>query len=95
MISNCQRFAEALTARGYTLAHTSCSAPCCHSASVHASPSHFVQTFCSLATVHRYTLVSGGTENHLMLVDLRPNGIDGARVESVLEATTPSLKPPA
>ena len=32
-----------------------------------------------------YSLVSGGTENHLMLVDLRPNGVDGARVESVLE----------
>ena len=35
-----------------------------------------------------YTLVSGGTENHLMLVDLRPSGIDGARVESVLEAAS-------
>jgi len=32
-----------------------------------------------------YSLVSGGTENHLMLVDLKPAGVDGARVESVLE----------
>uniref|UniRef100_A0A8C7PVP7 Serine hydroxymethyltransferase n=1 Tax=Oncorhynchus mykiss TaxID=8022 RepID=A0A8C7PVP7_ONCMY len=32
-----------------------------------------------------YTLVSGGTENHLVLVDLRPKGIDGARAERVLE----------
>nr|CAB3266059.1 serine hydroxymethyltransferase, mitochondrial [Phallusia mammillata] len=32
-----------------------------------------------------YTLVSGGTDNHLVLVDLRPKGIDGARVEKVLE----------
>ncbi|XP_004070395.2 serine hydroxymethyltransferase, mitochondrial [Oryzias latipes] len=32
-----------------------------------------------------YTLVSGGTDNHLVLVDLRPRGIDGARVERVLE----------
>ena len=32
-----------------------------------------------------YTLVSGGTENHLILADLKPSGIDGARVESVLE----------
>ncbi|XP_041371487.1 serine hydroxymethyltransferase, mitochondrial-like [Gigantopelta aegis] len=32
-----------------------------------------------------YTVVSGGTDNHLVLVDLRPKGTDGARVERVLE----------
>jgi glycine hydroxymethyltransferase len=32
-----------------------------------------------------YTLVSGGTENHLILADLKPQGIDGGRVERVLE----------
>lgn len=32
-----------------------------------------------------YTLVSGGTDNHLVLLDLKPQGIDGARVERVLE----------
>ena len=32
-----------------------------------------------------YKLVSGGTDNHLMLCDLRPKGIDGARVETVLD----------
>jgi glycine hydroxymethyltransferase len=32
-----------------------------------------------------YTLVSGGTDNHLILIDLKPNKIDGARVETVLE----------
>lgn len=32
-----------------------------------------------------YSLVSGGTDNHLVLVDLRPKGIDGARVEKVLD----------
>ncbi|KAL7266260.1 Cytochrome B translational activator protein cbs2 [Rhizina undulata] len=32
-----------------------------------------------------YTIVSGGTDNHLVLVDLKPQGIDGARVERVLE----------
>jgi glycine hydroxymethyltransferase len=31
------------------------------------------------------TLVSGGTDNHLVLVDLRPAGLDGARVERVCE----------
>jgi len=33
----------------------------------------------------KYTLVSGGTDNHLFLLDLRPLGIDGARVDSLLE----------
>ncbi|KAG6786378.1 hypothetical protein POTOM_007978 [Populus tomentosa] len=32
-----------------------------------------------------YELVSGGTENHLVLVNLRNKGIDGSRVEKVLE----------
>lgn len=29
--------------------------------------------------------LSGGTDNHLVLVDLRPQGMDGARAERVLE----------
>ena len=33
-----------------------------------------------------YKLVSGGTDNHLVLVDMRPLGLDGARVEKVLDA---------
>ncbi|KAI1001604.1 putative serine hydroxymethyltransferase [Podosphaera aphanis] len=32
-----------------------------------------------------YSIVSGGTDNHLVLIDLKPQGIDGARVERVLE----------
>lgn len=32
-----------------------------------------------------YTLVSGGSDNHLVLVDLRPLGIGGALAEKVLE----------
>jgi len=32
-----------------------------------------------------YRLVADGTDSHMILVDLRPNGIDGARVEMVLE----------
>jgi len=32
-----------------------------------------------------YTLVSGGTDNHLILCDLRPKGVDGARVEKILD----------
>ncbi|CAF3670897.1 unnamed protein product [Adineta steineri] len=32
-----------------------------------------------------YTFVSGGTDTHLALLDLRPLGLDGAKVERVLE----------
>ncbi|KAK3316999.1 serine hydroxymethyltransferase-domain-containing protein [Apodospora peruviana] len=32
-----------------------------------------------------YKLVGGGTDNHLVLVDLKPQGVDGARVERILE----------
>eukprot|EP00008_Paramoeba_atlantica_P007369 CAMPEP_0201475254 /NCGR_PEP_ID=MMETSP0151_2-20130828/699_1 /ASSEMBLY_ACC=CAM_ASM_000257 /TAXON_ID=200890 /ORGANISM="Paramoeba atlantica, Strain 621/1 / CCAP 1560/9" /LENGTH=409 /DNA_ID=CAMNT_0047855293 /DNA_START=214 /DNA_END=1443 /DNA_ORIENTATION=+ len=37
------------------------------------------------------SLVSDGTENHLVWVDLRPKGIDGARVEAVLERASITL----
>lgn len=33
-----------------------------------------------------YTLVSGGTDNHLMLWDLRPQGLSGNKVEKVCDA---------
>jgi len=32
-----------------------------------------------------YALVSGGTDNHLILIDLKPQGVDGSRVERVME----------
>ena len=32
-----------------------------------------------------YKLVADGTDSHMVLLDLRPNSIDGARVEAVLE----------
>ncbi|KAH8024278.1 hypothetical protein HPB51_022397 [Rhipicephalus microplus] len=31
-----------------------------------------------------HTIVSGGTDNHLLLLDLRPRGLDGARLEAVM-----------
>jgi len=34
----------------------------------------------------KYQLVSGGTDNHLVLVDLRPNGLNGQIAERILEA---------
>lgn len=35
---------------------------------------------------HDYRIVSGGTDNHLMLVDLRPKGIDGSIASDALDA---------
>ncbi|CAF1343530.1 unnamed protein product [Rotaria magnacalcarata] len=35
-----------------------------------------------------YTFVSGGTDTHLALLDLRPVGLDGAKVERVLEVVS-------
>ena len=32
-----------------------------------------------------YKLVTGGTDNHMVLLDLKPVGLDGARLEAVLE----------
>jgi glycine hydroxymethyltransferase len=32
-----------------------------------------------------YKLVTDGTDNHMVLLDLKPQGLDGARVEAVLE----------
>lgn len=43
------------------------------------------QKMCLKLTELGYTIVSGGSDNHLCLVDLRSNGIDGARAEKVLE----------
>jgi glycine hydroxymethyltransferase len=38
-----------------------------------------------------YKLVSGGTDNHLILIDLKPNKVDGAKVEKVLELANVAL----
>lgn len=38
-----------------------------------------------------YELVSGGTDNHLILVDLRPKSLNGAKVEKVLELVNIAL----
>ena len=34
---------------------------------------------------HGYRIVSGGTDNHLMLVDLRPAGMDGSMAQHALD----------
>merc|ERR1719217_1117264 len=49
------------------------------------------QAFGKAMVSRGYALVSGGTDNHLLLVDLKPAGIDGARVEAVLERANVAL----
>ena len=41
----------------------------------------------SLIETHGFQLVSGGTDNHLMLVDLRPFGLTGGKAQTILDAT--------
>lgn len=41
--------------------------------------------FAHCLTKRGYELVSGGTENHLVLVNLKSKGVDGSRVERVME----------
>jgi glycine hydroxymethyltransferase len=43
------------------------------------------QAMCRRLQHHGYAISTGGTDNHLCLVDMRPQGLDGARVETVLE----------
>ena len=43
------------------------------------------KSFCKDLQAQGFDIVTGGTDNHLMLVDLRKQGIDGARLEKVLE----------
>jgi glycine hydroxymethyltransferase len=38
-----------------------------------------------------YTLISGGTENHLVLLDVRPQGITGSKAEKVFELASITL----
>jgi glycine hydroxymethyltransferase len=38
-----------------------------------------------------YKLVADGTDSHMVLLDLRPQGLDGARVEAVLEQANIAL----
>ena len=38
-----------------------------------------------------YTLVTGGTDNHLLLVDVRPLGLTGSKVEKVAERVSVSV----
>ena len=44
--------------------------------------SEFAENFARLG----YRIVSGGTDNHLVLVDLQPKGISGSKAEKVLES---------
>eukprot|EP01100_Stratorugosa_tubuloviscum_P000198 TRINITY_DN103_c2_g1_i2.p1 TRINITY_DN103_c2_g1~~TRINITY_DN103_c2_g1_i2.p1 ORF type:complete len:463 (-),score=252.52 TRINITY_DN103_c2_g1_i2:64-1452(-) len=44
-----------------------------------------VKVLCEELNKRNYTLVTGGSDNHLLLWDVRPQGLTGAKVEKVLE----------
>ncbi|MDQ3328949.1 MAG: serine hydroxymethyltransferase [Chloroflexota bacterium] len=44
------------------------------------------QALAGVLTARGYTLVSGGTDNHLMLMDLRPQGMTGKAASALLES---------
>lgn len=43
------------------------------------------QAMAQRLTEHGYSILSGGTDNHLMLVDLRPSGMDGSIASDALD----------
>jgi len=47
--------------------------------------------FATCCTQNGYDLVSGGTENHLVLWNLRPAGLTGAKLERALELASTSV----
>lgn len=71
VMKNAKAMATALISKGYTL--------------VSGNKPHFFYLIHVKLEVFIFSTVSGGTDNHLVLVDLRPMGIDGARAERVLE----------
>lgn len=49
------------------------------------------QVLANTMTSLGYNLVSGGTDNHLCLTDLRPQNVNGAKVERILELSNIAL----
>eukprot|EP00455_Lapot_gusevi_P039181 TRINITY_DN438_c0_g1_i1.p1 TRINITY_DN438_c0_g1~~TRINITY_DN438_c0_g1_i1.p1 ORF type:complete len:486 (-),score=187.44 TRINITY_DN438_c0_g1_i1:100-1557(-) len=49
------------------------------------------QALTSTLMRHQYKIVSGGTDNHLALVDLRNKNVDGAKVERIAELANIAL----
>ena len=43
------------------------------------------QMMASSLSKRGYKVLTGGTDNHLVLLDLKPKGTDGSRVERILE----------
>lgn len=49
------------------------------------------KALCTRLQTHGYKIVSGGTDNHLLLVDLKPQGVDGASLQYVLDKVSITL----
>merc|ERR1712050_819031 len=46
------------------------------------------QALAGALTKHNFNLVSGGTSNHLILIDLRSKGVNGSKSETLCELTS-------
>ena len=40
-----------------------------------------------------HAIISGGTDNHLVLLNLNPAGVDGSRVQQLLDEVSPDMPP--
>ena len=40
-----------------------------------------------------HAIISGGTDNHLVLLNLNPAGVDGSRVQQLLDEVSRALRP--
>jgi glycine hydroxymethyltransferase len=49
------------------------------------------KALCARLKSHGYEIVSGGTDNHLLLVDLKPQGLDGACLQYLLDKVSITL----
>lgn len=87
MLKNAKAMAQALLQRDYTLVSGSTSFPALLRTRGGQDVRRGGGWGCSALALplHPFRFSPGGTDNHLVLVDLRPKGIDGARAERVLE----------
>ncbi|XP_033703039.1 serine hydroxymethyltransferase, cytosolic isoform X2 [Tursiops truncatus] len=89
VLANCRALAETLMALGYKVVTAGDDSPAGHVVGGHTPPFLWKRKIPWLGTGLAsmcLTRFPGGSDNHLILVDLRSKGTDGGRAEKVLEA---------